>query len=277
MASNTIAFSTESKTWTTRYSFTPTCYATLNDELISFPETNDSKIAWRHDSNDIRNTFYGIQYPTEFTVSSNVNPSISKTFHALSIEGDYNNWGVDFEVGKGEDLESTYLSAGELERRGRTSYSHIPLAENKGTATAHFLGRLQGFFNGINGSGTVGSFSVNVDRIPEAAIPLTPDSRIAAVNGEELFEIPNVRITGINVVSNTVNFSYEGVSAVDLSNALAAYEGEYFYVINPGRLDGNPMKGHYMLVTLTATTDAPIELFAVNTEFVDDPLNSTLG
>lgn len=281
MASTTIAFSTSNNVWTTRYSFTPTCYATLNDEMISCPETNTKNIGWRHDTSEVRNNFYGVDYQTEFTIVANTNPSMSKTFHAMSVEGNYNKWGVDFFTGGVRSEEQqTYLSSGDLERRGGTSYSHVPMSQIKTAANMQGLGFLSGFSTGIFGSGTAGTAVFSVSRLSDAGISITPETRLGVITDAGDYFEPQLYLDRIDYSNNAVYCSYPtSITPSSMIATLQPYEGAYFYFSNPGRIDGDPMKGHYMAMTLSTELgdSSPIELFAVNTEFVDDPLNSTLG
>ena len=84
----TIAFSHKGGFWKTRYSYTPTCYASIDNVMIS---TNRSSL-WEHDSIATRNNFYGADHPSQITIVSNQDPSAVKIFKSLSIESNSNNW-----------------------------------------------------------------------------------------------------------------------------------------------------------------------------------------
>tara|TARA_R110002020_G_scaffold118818_4_gene271494 strand:+ start:5739 stop:6767 length:1029 start_codon:yes stop_codon:yes gene_type:complete len=90
----TVAFSTKSNVWKTRYSFNPTCYMDMdNDFLSSAPEDEqDTNLAWRHDIATAYNNFYGRPYNSIIEVSSNQNPSAVKAFKSLSLESGAQNW-----------------------------------------------------------------------------------------------------------------------------------------------------------------------------------------
>ena len=82
----TIAFSTKSNRWTSRYSFEPTCYANVGQQFLSTTPTVDSEIIHRHDVSDINNRFYGVGYKSSLSVASNEDPSATKAYEALSLE-----------------------------------------------------------------------------------------------------------------------------------------------------------------------------------------------
>lgn len=80
----TFAFSTRSDTWTSRYSFDPTCYMTSGNKMLS---SKDNKGVWLHDQLSARNKFYGeLTAKSSVTVSANQDPSAIKMYKSLSIE-----------------------------------------------------------------------------------------------------------------------------------------------------------------------------------------------
>lgn len=311
MQGNTIAFSTETNTWTTRYSFVPSCYATLNDHMYSFPEKGSSttELGWEHDSNETRNLFYGVPYALSLSVVANTNPSQNKTFQALSIESDSNKWSAslytnDTPVGASErkEFQSTFITASSLQRRGSVSYSNIPGSTVLSESNVSQVGVLNGFANGILSSGTVGTFNVNIDRLSDEATTLSSNSFLVFVDETGTLKVPVVNnatsfsaisygdldvssqplfyIDKIDTYTNTVKINYSpNFNSNNFSAIISQIEGSYCFVSNPGTLTGDPMRGHYMRLDLTidAGTSEPIELFAINTQFVDSPLNATLA
>jgi len=94
----TIAFSHKGGFWKTRYSYTPTCYAAVDNVMISNNKTdsaayeNQNALFWEHEVNATHNSFYGKVEKSTLTVVSNQDPSAVKLFKALSLESNSNNW-----------------------------------------------------------------------------------------------------------------------------------------------------------------------------------------
>ena len=82
----TIAFSTKSNRWTSRYNFEPTCYANVGQQFLSATPTGDPEIIYRHDVSNVNNVFYGVGYRSSLSVASNEDPSATKAYEALSLE-----------------------------------------------------------------------------------------------------------------------------------------------------------------------------------------------
>jgi len=86
----TFAFSTRSDTWTSRYSFDPTCYMTSGNKMLS---SKDGSGVWLHDQLSTRNSFYGNPAAkSSITVSANQDPSAIKMYKSLSLETNTKNW-----------------------------------------------------------------------------------------------------------------------------------------------------------------------------------------
>ena len=136
----TIAFSTKSLDWKTRYSFTPLHYATTGETMISFANAGGTNSGVHtHDTNGAYNRFYGAYYPSKISVISNNNPSATKIYEAFSIEGSKGNWSVDFKTETGETQQSSLPSGSLVEREGK-HYSDIPKNLNNQNAALTFVG-----------------------------------------------------------------------------------------------------------------------------------------
>ena len=94
----TIAFSHKGGFWKTRYSYTPTCYAAVDNVMISTNKTsredsiNTERFFWEHEVNPTHNKFYETKYKSSLTLVSNQDPSAVKLFKALSLESNSKDW-----------------------------------------------------------------------------------------------------------------------------------------------------------------------------------------
>lgn len=143
----TFAFSHSDKVWRTRYSFTPTAYASIDNTLISCNgahplaaglSSDQSDLVWQHDSNLTHNNFYGYSYETSVAFVGNYNPSSVKMFKSLSVESNSNSW-TGFVTTNSNPLGSDQSEAqrGQLnsfDRRESSSYVDIPPSEINSTA-----------------------------------------------------------------------------------------------------------------------------------------------
>lgn len=85
----TVAFKTSANAWTSRYSFDSSCFAHVDNVMVSFDTevVGGGNIVHTHDVDAGKNSFYGVVADSQFTVSFNDNPSKNKVYKAVSLEG----------------------------------------------------------------------------------------------------------------------------------------------------------------------------------------------
>ena len=77
----TILFMEEENRWKSFMPYIPELYGNIGAKLLSF---NEGKL-YLHDSNAVRNTFYGAQFPMIIDVFGNIPPKQNKVFDAIAI------------------------------------------------------------------------------------------------------------------------------------------------------------------------------------------------
>lgn len=124
----TIAFSTKSLDWKTRYSFQPLHYARSGTDLISFSRSGEEAGVHLHDSSDEYNKFYETTYPSKLSVITNNNPSATKIYEAFSFEATKGGWSTKFTTETGEKQEGSVIPEFLVEKEGKF-YSPVPQDE----------------------------------------------------------------------------------------------------------------------------------------------------
>ena len=121
----TFAFSTRSDTWTSRYSFDPTCYMTSRNKMLS---SKDGSGVWLHDQLSTRNSFYGNPAAkSSITVSSNQDPSAIKMYKSLSLETNTKNWTAEVCTNvEYEGKEKQKGSIASFEKKEGFQYAEMP-------------------------------------------------------------------------------------------------------------------------------------------------------
>jgi len=150
----TIGYKHKEGVWGSKYSFTPTSYVNINNELYSFLDAS-AGLMWKHNSNETRNNFYGTQYSSMFEVVSNMNPSMVKVYEALGVEGD-GTWSA---VLSNTD-QSTTISTSDFDNREGHRYAMIPRDTLVSTGHQIYLGRVEAV------SADTVTFTTPVNRLP---------------------------------------------------------------------------------------------------------------
>ena len=110
----TIAFSEKYGFWTTRYSFEPTCYASVDNEFLSSKagDGTNNGVSIHDDPEADRNNFYGEGYASEILISSNQDPSAIKFYKSVSVETNAEN--ITADVSTNEEYSGKERQAGSI-------------------------------------------------------------------------------------------------------------------------------------------------------------------
>ena len=203
----TFAFSTKQDAWTTRYSFTPVCYANCGDTLLSCKSnpTNSQKGIWKHDAGSNRNKFYGDQYSSTIDLTFNDYPSDVKFFKALSLEANRDLWIGSFKTNEEHDDENNQQSnpfAQTLIDKEGVKYLEIPRSTKNSTSNISPFPRLvvdeNAFDLAVSETSDFGSFEVFLSASQDQDLSSVAFSVSGGINFSELV---------IRQGSNLVNFN----------------------------------------------------------------------
>ena len=83
MPNYTLTYSPPAEGWPSFYSFEPEWIQGMNQYLYTFSGGN----IFRHNTNEVRNNFYGTQFNSTIQSVFNDEPIVNKIFKTLAIEG----------------------------------------------------------------------------------------------------------------------------------------------------------------------------------------------
>ena len=141
----TVAFSTKSNVWKTRYSFNPTCYMDMDDDFLSSApiDEEDTRLAWRHDISGAYNNFYETAYPSTIRVASNQNPSATKAFKSISLETNTQGWTARVQTNLDRGGDFTLTQDGTIrsfESKEGNQYASMPRnSQGPGNSTSNIV------------------------------------------------------------------------------------------------------------------------------------------
>ena len=235
----TIGYKHKEGVWSSKYSFKPTSYVNINNELYSFFNT-PTGLMWKHNSNETRNNFYGTQYDSMFEVVSNMNPSMIKVYEALGVEGD-GNWSV---VLSNSD-QSTTISTSDFDNREGHRYAMIPRDTLVSTGHQIYLGKVEAV------SGDTVTFTTPVNRLP-------------FVVGDDLYTASGSTLTNttMDIAGITNRKTIQCTSTVSGISA-----GDDIFVQHSARVDGDPMRGVFLKLKMTSSDTTPFEVHALSVSY----------
>lgn len=236
----TITHSEENKGWTSFWSYAPDWFIKLNSNFLTI---KNGQLWIHHDANNLRmNTFYGVKENSKIKTVINESVTDDKIFKTLVLESD-EKWEVVLQT----NLTNGQIKASEFNTRESRQFSFI-----RGNESADSL---QG--NTAQGIGVITNVSIN-----QISFSSLPD----LINiGDVLYQINAMlqqKIGTIQLINRTTNVIT--VSSIVTSPSV----GFYSYAQKNSRIEGEEMRGYYMEVELTNTTDVNSELFGVSTNTV---------
>lgn len=228
----TIAFNVDGKVWSTFYSFIPELYGRLRSNMFTF---KDGKL-YLHDSNEVRNRFYGDDYSSKISIVSNLQPSTVKAYDAISIEGT-DSWDTKIS----NETQETNFSSSYYSKKEGEFFSHVTRDELNSTSNWLTIGEV------VDISGSLVTFNSSISSTPYSI-------------GSGLYKIENNQIVSlsasIGVAKSSRSCEVNGASNLSVGN----------FVVSKGTAitEGDQIRGAYAVIELTNSSQNPIELYAVN-------------
>lgn len=253
----TAAYDVNDNVWVTLYSFRPEAVASIDDTMFSFK----GGVMYKHSSAAPRSRYYddATSY-TEVEVVSNNEPSMVKSYEAISLEGD-SAWAAEFN----NTDQSTSLLVGDFSQRERNWYAYIPRdsSANTGTSTITALsGSSEVFVLGEVATGGVsGSTITFTTEVGEVPFPI----------GGQLFRVSGSTLIAMNLTVTAIS----GPNQITASGAVINVSaGNTIVVLGNGAIEGDQMRDYYIKTKLTSTASDEIELYAVNLVFAKSNLHN---
>tara|TARA_R110000803_G_C11921585_1_gene314398 strand:+ start:140 stop:979 length:840 start_codon:yes stop_codon:yes gene_type:complete len=243
--------------WPSFYSFIPDYMIGMNNYFYSFKKGN----LWRHNTNDVRNNYYGVQYKSTITSVFNVEPTLSiKLFKTMSYEStttvvDTNEaaWecvelNTDLTDGSPGSMLSTYFVQKEGEwfsflrnNSGTVNYKSRSV-NGVGVCTSSSI-PLVGFTL-INFENQVGS----IISIGDAVYAVTTAGGVATADPAIIGEVTAVTSNSITIKD---------------SNAFPAIVGQFILYSKNSVAESHGARGYFLQFKLENDSTNPVELFSV--------------
>lgn len=267
----TLSYSEDSKGWPSFYSYLPDYMIGMNGYFYSFgPTTNDDGSVsganlYRHNVNETRNNYYGVQYDSTITGVLNIEPKTIKLFKTMSYESD-DRWACTSLI---TDLGSGSMLATYFEQKEGEWFTF--LRETEGTRDYRDRS-----VNGIGSAGqvfgtpavTIITFTVNVGSIVSVgdyiySTPLTGTPPVAT--GAPIYV---GQVTEINAISGTFNANTLSIDPTvpepgTGTTGVSPAQGDFIFYFKDVVAESHGARGYFMQFKLENTSTTPVELFAV--------------
>lgn len=255
-----IAFDTQGQKWVTRYSYVPEGMERLKNRFFSF---KDGSI-YIHDKGT-NNTFYGSASPSLIKIISNFNPSLVKTYDAISIEGN-DTWSATF---SNTDQNSS-LATSDYAEKERSYYADIP----RDTATSITANTTNITALGTNATGSTNTITFP-NRINRQPVPLGLSARVYKVDSAgNASDAASAAAYASSVTSTTLTLQDATGGAINADIA----SGDTIIIQTTPKFDGDQLRDHYLVVEMQNDNySKDVELYAVNLKYKGSKLDDSLG
>jgi len=260
---NTLAYSDSSQGWTSFFSYIPEKIIGMNSYLYTFKGGN----LYRHNTNELRNNFYGEQYTSKVAGVFNLDPTSVKNFNTFSTDND-TPWDCTFytDLSKGHILSSQFV-----EKEGGY-FAYIRSSSNSNDLR---LRSSQGIgvpvsVDSSNTSAVVVTFSGNIGSIISTRSPLID----GGTGGSEIYAgtivsnaVTSTRFIGVVTARTAKSITIDTtvfivVDGVNVYGSLPLVTDMVLYTQNMDA-ESYGMRGYFMQFELENTATGRIQLYNV--------------
>ena len=276
----TVAYDVSQKNgiWTSRHTFYPQIYSNQNNKMYSsiyvsnLFETEPAAIFHRHQENPyIPNfsTFYEQETSESFiNVVSNAKPSQVKVYDAISYEGNLSGFTANVQSSDG----GRTAIMDRFQKRENSYYMHTGRdVTSNSTSNTTGIGNCLGLVE-VDGEPIPNQIQMDSNLI---GIPIMGglDSVIKKIDPDtqtlvNIGPSPEVEVSVLSVL--------EGGIIETLGDVAEPIAGSQIVIITPSQIDGDSIRGHYALITLSSNSNVRYEVFCVNAHVTPSNLNHSI-
>ena len=274
----TLGYDEKGGFWQGTYTFYPDRYATLKDSFFGLKQGNDSII---HEFKDglTSNSFFDTTADpdaSKIRIVSNANPSMVKSFQSVSVEGK-RPWSVKLIDSRGNSTDNLEFS----EREGAFYANAKPIktyaVSSEDIKDSRYI--------------CIGTCSSAQDNIVTMSnnlrgMHIPKGYNMYFFNGSVMIRVDNLGTSNANKV-DSVDRATGKITMLNDIQTPANLDGKQIFIQNgeDAGVSGDTIRDHYAVIDLEYTPSASDisagyddnELYAVNSQFVNSPLNHALG
>jgi|TARA_R110000823_G_C15854017_1_gene492476 hypothetical protein len=258
MPDYTLTFSETSKGWPSFYSYLPEYMVGMNNYLYSFSGGN----IYQHNSNEVRNNYYGVQSFSEMTSVFNEEPLTNKIFKTVNLESNA-AWAASLET----DLPNTGLiDLTWFVKKEGDWFAFIRSSGGDPAALSEYaLRSMNGISQSASVTGTATVPIINFDLTVNIGNIISIGDNLYSANPPYTGPTLIGRITAIEVdLVNSINRIT--VDATVTGGAAPTLQDSFILYIKNQSAESHGLLGHYMKFVLQNNATIATELFAVESE-----------
>jgi hypothetical protein len=231
----TITYSPKDTGWTSYHSYYPDWMVTMNNALYTFKEGN----LYKHYSNQTRNSYYGVLYPSKITTIFNNEPSQTKQFKTIAT-----NSTTAWETAVLSDQGDGYIESEWYALKEGTWYAYIrrnPDDNNLSVISAQGVGNVTTYASNVL------TFNFNIGDIVSS--------------GDKLYFVSGGNMVFAGVITahteNTITINQSGAAPIN---------GSFILYIKNSIAESTPTRGTYLEVEFINNDTDYTEMYMTSSE-----------
>lgn len=267
MAEHTLTYDDGVKGFPSFYTFYPEWMVGMNNYFYSFNKGN----LYRHNTNETRNNYYGVDYTSVMTSVFNNEPLENKLFKTISLESD-DSWTVS---SSSDQQDGNFIDADDFVLKEGGYFGYLRSENSDPAGITQYPLRSA---NGIGNNISVNTLSPNSVLVNFSINPFISIGSILSVG--DLLYTKNAltnEVVLIGEVTNKVEDIQNGNNYLVVDTTITDPSGNpignippatpiYYFFIKNGTAESHGILGHYNVFTLTNSSTQAVELFAVESE-----------
>ena len=256
----TLSYSQNSQGWPSFYSYIPEYMIGMNNFFYTFNGGN----LYQHNMNELRNNYYGEQFPSQITSVFNQNPLENKIFKTLNLESDH-AWEAYLET----DIQNNgYMEDGWFVKKEGSYFSYLRQEGKVPALEGQYATRSA---NGIGKDSNV-DISEGTTTLSFSTSPLVSIGSIISVGDYVYHSLPSyTELSYGGVVASTNVDLQNGINKLIVSTTSAGtvtfpLNDPYIMFIKSSEAETHGLLGHYCIFTITNFNTQATELFAVESD-----------
>lgn len=255
----TLTYSEMVQGWVSFYSYIPDWMIGMNNYFYTFNGGN----LYRHNTNALRNNFYGVQYNSLIQSVFNDVPLENKLFKTVSIQGD-DSWETTLIT---DIQDSGFAQASWYEKKEQVYFAFV---RNSGTSPANPSEYALRSLGGIGRSNAVTSGGTTANIFFPLTISL---GSIMSVGDYLYFAAPpnfNTPILAGKIITINQNYPFN-INYIQINTAIPGTspilgQTPYFLYMKNSVAESHGVLGHYCVFTLENTNTNKVEMFQFESE-----------
>jgi hypothetical protein len=256
----TLSYDSGVKGFPSFYSYNPDWMIGMNNYFYTFKGGN----VFRHNTNETRNQYYGVNYPAKVESVFNEQPLENKLFKTMNLEGD-DSWTTTLK----SDIQDTgFINADYYEKKEQAYFAFI---RNTGQTFASPANENQYALRSLNGIATSQNIQVDFPLNGQTQVSFATTILIGSIIsiGDMLYfgttpqllgQVVSVNVDIPNGINNIiVDYNIGGAATPTTST-------EFILYIKNSVAESHGILGHYAVFSLINNNTSKVELFAVESE-----------